>query len=123
MTINRVVIVGRLTRDPELRATPGGLSVCSLRLAVNERVKVDGEWTERPGYFNVTAFGGQGESCSRYLTKGREVVVDGRLRWREWQQEGQKREAVEIVAEQVQFVGGKAAEGAAAQGDDDDIPF
>ena len=107
-SINRVVIVGNLTRDPELRATPGGTSVCSLRVAVNDRVKDPntGEWGDKPNYFDVDVFGAQGERCSQYLARGRQVAVAGRLRWREWEtQDGQKRQAVSIVADNVQFIG------------------
>jgi single-strand DNA-binding protein len=143
--INRVVLVGNLTRDPELRHTPGGTPVCSLRIAVNTRRKdaATGEWTEKPNYFDVTVWGNQGESCAQYLAKGRPVAIDGRLEWREWEaQDGTKRQAVEIVADSVQFLGGRDAAGgepgpgntfvpaaaaAAADADfggaDDDIPF
>ena len=141
--INRVVLVGNLTRDPELRTTPSGTAVCKLRIAVNTRVKdnASGQWTDKPNYFDVTVWGNQGESCAQYLAKGRPAAVDGRLDWREWQtQDGQKREAVEIVAESVQFLGSRsdgdssggnqfvpagATSGSDAdfQGADDDIPF
>ena len=107
-SINSVVIVGNLTRDPELRATPSGTSVCSLRVAVNDRVKdpTTGEWGDKPNYFDVDVFGGQGERSAQYLSKGRQVAVSGRLRWREWEtQDGQKRQAVSIVADTVQFIG------------------
>ena len=107
-SINSVVIVGNLTRDPELRATPSGTSVCSLRVAVNDRVKdpTTGEWGDKPNYFDVDVFGGQGERCAQYLAKGRQVGVAGRLRWREWEtQDGQKRQAVSIMADNVQFIG------------------
>jgi len=107
-SVNVVVLVGNLTRDPELRATPGGTSVCRLGLAVNERTKdpATGEWGERPNYFDIDVFGAQGESCAQYLTKGRQVAVEGRLRWRSWEtQEGQKRSAVSVVANSVQFIG------------------
>ena len=107
-SINSVVIVGNLTRDPELRATPSGTSVCSLRVAVNDRVKdpTTGEWGDKPNYFDVDVFGGQGERCAQYLARGRQVAVAGRLRWREWEtQDGQKRQAVSIVADNVQFIG------------------
>ena len=84
--INRVVLVGNLTRDPELRHTPGGTPVCSLRIAVNSRRKDEsGNWTDKPNYFSVSVFGNQAESCAQYLSKGRPVAVDGRLDWREWQ--------------------------------------
>src|SRR3954468_5645033 len=107
--INRVVLVGNLTRDPELRHTPGGTPVCSLRIAVNSRRKDEsGNWTDKPNYFSISVFGNQAESCAQYLSKGRPVAVDGRLDWREWQaQDGSKRESVEIVAESVQFLGGR----------------
>jgi len=143
--INRVVLVGNLTKDPELRHTPSGTAVCSLRLAVNTPRKdsATGEWTEKPNYFDITVWGNQGESCAQYLAKGRPVAVDGRLEWREWDaQDGTKRQAVEIIADSVQFLGSRGdtegggqpqfvPAGAAAQtenadfaaGADDDIPF
>lgn len=111
-SINRVVIVGNLTRDPELRATPSGTSVCSLRVAVNDRVKDPntGEWGDKPNYFDVDVFGAQGERCAQYLARGRQVAIEGRLRWREWEtQDGQKRQAVSIVADNVQFIGPRDA--------------
>ena len=141
-TINSVVVVGNLTRDPELRHTPSGMAVCSLRIAVNTRGKdaATGQWGEKPNYFDVTVWGQQGESCAQYLAKGRQVGVQGRLEWREWDaQDGTKRQAVEIVADSVQFLGSRAEgeggqqfvpAGAAQAADDfpsaaadDDIPF
>jgi single-strand DNA-binding protein len=140
--INRVVLVGNLTRDPELRNTPSGTAVCSLRIAVNTRRKDStGQWTEKPNYFDITVWGNQGESCAQYLAKGRPVAVDGRLEWREWDaQDGTTRQAVEIIADSVQFLGGRGESGgdggnqfvpagassgsdADFQGSDDDIPF
>jgi single-strand DNA-binding protein len=137
--INRVVLVGNLTRDPELRHTPSGTAVCSLRIAVNTRRKDEtGQWTDKPNYFDITVWGQQGENCAQYLAKGRPVAVDGRLEWREWEaQDGSKRQAVEIVADSVQFLGGRMegeapayVQAGAAGGDDfptspsdDDIPF
>lgn len=107
--INRVVLVGNLTRDPELRHTPGGTPVCSLRVAVNDRKRDEsGNWVDAPNYFSVSVFGNQAENCAQYLSKGRPVGIDGKLRWREWQaQDGSKREAVEVVADSVQFLGGR----------------
>jgi single-strand DNA-binding protein len=108
--VNRVVITGNLTRDPELRSTGGGLSVCSLRVAVNTRRKDQGsgEWVDKPNYFDVTVWGAQGENCAQYLAKGRPVAVDGRLEWREWQdKEGNKRQSVDIIADSVQFLGSR----------------
>jgi single-strand DNA-binding protein len=107
--INRVIITGNLTADPELRALPSGSSVCKLRVACNTRRKdgASGEWVDKPNYFDVTVWGAQGENCARYLSKGRGVAIDGRLEWREWETpEGNKRQAVEIVADSVQFLGG-----------------
>ena len=141
--INRVVLVGNLTRDPELRHTPSGTSVCKLRIAVNSRQKDSstGEWGEKPNYFDVTVWGNQGESCARFLSKGRAVGIDGRLDWREWEaQDGSKRQAVEIIADSVQFLGSRDGGGGdgerqfvpagaandadfAPTGTDDDIPF
>jgi single-strand DNA-binding protein len=144
--INRVVLTGNLTSDPELRSLPSGTSVCSLRVACNTRRKnaSTGEWEDKPNYFNVTVWGAQGENAARYLSKGRPVAIDGRLEWREWEaQDGTKRQAVEIIAENVQFLGGRGdgegqartqfvPEGAGAVasadadfggGGDDDIPF
>ena len=108
--INRVILTGNLTRDPELRSTGGGLAICSLRIASNTRRKdqQSGEWIDKPNYFDVTIFGKQGENAAQYLAKGRPVAIDGRLEWREWQdQQGNNRQSVEIVADNVQFLGGR----------------
>ena len=118
-SINSVVIVGNLTRDPELRATPSGTSVCSLRIAVNDRVKDPGtgEWGDKPNYFDVTVWGNQGENCAQFLSKGRPVGIDGRLDWREWDaQDGTKRQAVEIIADNVQFLGSRDGGGGGGEG-------
>ena len=117
--INRVVLVGNLTRDPEMKHLPSGTALCSLRIAVNTRRKDEsGQWTDKPNYFDVSVWGNQGESCAQYLSKGRPVAIDGRLEWREWEAtDGSgKRQAVEIVADNVQFLGsrGDAATAAAA---------
>jgi single-strand DNA-binding protein len=146
--MNVVVVTGNLTRDPELRTTPNGTSVCKLRVAVNSRRKdaSSGEWVDKPNYFDVTVWGAQGENCATYLSKGRPVAVDGRLDWREWEaQDGSKRQAVEIIANSVQFLGSRGdapsgdgiqassdvpadtsdfeGEKAAVGSKDDDIPF
>jgi single-strand DNA-binding protein len=108
--INRVVITGNLTADPELRSLPSGTSVCSLRLACNTRRKngSTGEWEDKPNYFNITVWGAQGENAARYLHKGRPVAIDGRLEWREWEaQDGTKRQAIDIIADSVQFLGSR----------------
>ena len=108
--INRVVLTGNLTRDPELRSLPSGMSVCSLRVACNTRRKNNstGEWEDKPNFFDVTVWGAQGENCARFLSKGRPVALDGRLEWREWQdQQGNNRQSIEIIADAVQFLGGR----------------
>jgi single-strand DNA-binding protein len=108
--INRVVLTGNLTRDPELRSTGGGTPVCSLRIASNTRRKnqTTGDWEDKPNFFDVTVWGAQGENCARFLAKGRPVAIDGRLEWREWQdKEGNNRQNVEIVADSVQFLGSR----------------
>jgi single-strand DNA-binding protein len=134
--INRVVLTGNLTTDPELHSIPSGTSVCKLRIACNGRRKDDGgEWVNKPNYFDVTIWGAQGENAARYLSKGRSVAIDGRLDWREWEtQDGSKRQAVSIIAETVQFLGSPNGGAASQNGDEpvtagvtsadgDDIPF
>jgi single-strand DNA-binding protein len=122
-SINRVVIVGRLTRDPELRALPSGTSVCGLRIACNSsRRDADGELQEKPNFFDVSVYGGPGESVSHYMRRGSRVAIDGRLEWREWETgDQQKRQAVSIVADTVQFLdspGGRSERMAGSDGDD-----
>jgi single-strand DNA-binding protein len=118
--VNVVVVTGNLTRDPELRSTPGGTSVCKLRVAVNSRRKdgQTGEWVDKPNYFDVTVWGAQGENCANYLSKGRPVAVEGRLDWREWEAKdgGGKRQTVEIIANSVQFLGSRDGSGGGGEG-------
>jgi single-strand DNA-binding protein len=125
--VNRVVLTGNLTRDPELRTTPSGTSVCSLRIACNARRKdpSSGEWADKPNYLDVTVWGAQGENCATYLEKGRPVAIDGRLEWREWEaKDGSgKRQAISIVAERVQFLGSReAANGGGRSAPQSDVP-
>ena len=105
-SINRVVLVGRLTRDPELRALPSGTNVCSLRIACNSsRKDADGEFVERPNFFDVSVYGVRGENVSHYMRRGSRVAIDGRLEWREWETaEQERRQAVSVVADTVQFL-------------------
>jgi single-strand DNA-binding protein len=114
--INRVIITGNLTADPELRSLPSGTAVCKLRVACNTRRKdgASGEWVDKPNYFDVTVWGAQGENCARYLSKGRGVAIDGRLEWRQWENDGQKRSAIDIIADTVQFLGGGQGSGDSA---------
>jgi single-strand DNA-binding protein len=117
--VNVVVITGNLTRDPELRHLGSGTAVCKLRVAVNSRRKdgQTGEWVDKPNYFDVTVWGAQGENCANYLNKGRPVAVEGRLDWREWEdQGGNKRQSVEIIANTVQFLGSRDGSGGGGNG-------
>jgi len=107
--VNVVVITGNLTKDPELRSTNSGTSVCEMRVAVNSRRKdQSGQWVDKPNYFDVVVFGAQGENCANYLSRGRPLAVEGRLDWREWEaKDGGKRQAVQIIANSVQFLGSR----------------
>ena len=116
-SINRVVLVGRLTRDPELRSLPSGSSVCGMRLACNSARKDPdaGTYAERPNYFDVSVFGPAAENVAQYMHKGSRIGVDGRLEWREWETSDQeKRQAVSVVADTVQFLDSPRGEDAEA---------
>jgi single-strand DNA-binding protein len=105
-----VKLTGNLTRDPELRSTPGGMSVLKLRMAVNDRRKnaQSGEWEDVPNYVDVTMFGTRAESLARYLSKGSKIAVEGKLRWSEWESQGEKRSKLEVVADDVEFMSSRA---------------
>ena len=119
--INSVVLVGNLTKDPELRHTPSGTAVTTLRVAVNDRVKRGEEWTDAAYYFDVTVWGRTAENCAQYLAKGRPVGVQGKLTWREWDaQDGSKRQSVEVVADNIQFLGSR--DGGGGGGDQQFVP-
>ena len=117
--INRVTITGNLTRDPEIQSLPSGTEVCRLGVAVNTSRKNQqtGQWEEEPNFFDVTVFGAQGQNCAQYLSKGRPVAIDGRLRWSSWEDKngGGKRSKVDIVAQTVQFLGSRGDGGGQAQ--------
>lgn len=104
--LNRVTLVGRLTRDPEGRTLPDGTAVCSIRLAVSSRGRDEqGNWIDKPNYFDVQVWGRQAESAAKYLSKGRRIGVDGALAWREWKaQDGTNRQSVEVRARDVYFL-------------------
>jgi len=105
--LNKVFLMGNLTRDPELRYVPSGAPVATFGLAVNRRyVTQQGEKKDEVCFVRVVVFGKQAESCSQHLSKGRLVFIEGRLQYRSWEQEGQKRNSLDVVAERVQFLGG-----------------
>ncbi len=107
-SFNQAILMGNLTRDPELRTTPNGQSVCSFSLALNRSYKSkDGDWQEVTDYVDIVAWGPLGERVAQYLTKGRPALVNGRLQSRSWEQDGQKRNKVEVVASDVTFLGGR----------------
>lgn len=107
-SFNQAVLMGNLTRDPELRQTPNGQSVCSFSLALNRRYKgQDGEWQEVTDYIDIVCWAALAERVAQYLSKGRPALVSGRLQSRKWEQDGQKRSKVEVVANDVTFLGGR----------------
>ena len=111
-SFNQVILMGNLTRDPELRQTPNGQNVCSFSLALNRSYKgADGNWQEATDFIDVVAWGPLGERVAQYLTKGRPCLVNGRLQSRAWEQDGQKRSKVEVNAQDVTFLGGPSEGG------------
>ncbi|MDF1541999.1 MAG: single-stranded DNA-binding protein [Anaerosomatales bacterium] len=137
MSINRVVISGNLTRDPELRSTSGGMAVLKLGVAVNDRRKNQqtGEWEDVPNFVDCTIFGTRAEALAQYLSKGQKVAIEGKLRFSSWEsQQGEKRSKLEVVVDEIEFMssrgeggggGGRtfAAPEAADLPSDDEIPF
>jgi single-strand DNA-binding protein len=116
-SFNQVILMGNLTRDPELRQTPTGQNVCSFSLALNRSYKdSSGEWKEATDYIDVVAWGPLGERVSQYLSKGRRCLVQGRLQSRSWEQEGQKRSKVEVLASDVTFLDGRGEGGSDSEG-------
>ena len=106
MSINRVVITGNLTRDGELRSTQSGMHVLGFGVAVNDRRKNQqtGEWEDYPNYIDCAVFGARAESLSRYLSKGAKVAIEGKLRWSQWEREGQKRSKIEVIVDEIEFL-------------------
>lgn len=106
MSINRVIISGNLTRDPELRATASGMPVLGFGVAVNDRRRNQqtGEWEDYPNFIDCTMFGARAESVSRFLSKGSKVAIEGKLRWSQWERDGQKRSKIEVIVDEIEFL-------------------
>lgn len=118
-SFNKVILMGNLTRDPESRVTPGGLTICKLSIAVNRVYSTqDGERKEEVTFVDCDAFGRQAETISKFMTKGRGIMIEGRLRLDQWedQQSGQKRSKLGVVVENFQFVGGRGDEAGGSSG-------
>jgi len=115
--INHVVLVGRLTRDAELKYTAGGQAVCKFSIAVNRRKKNGDQWEDEANFFDIVLWGKQGESLQSYLLKGKMIGVDGELRQDRWQQDGQNRSKVEIIASYIQLLGGTGGSSSGQSGD------
>ena len=114
-SLNRVFLIGNLTRDPEIRYTPSGTSVVSFGLAVNRVFKAQtGEKKEEACFVRIVTFGKQAESCNQYLAKGRSVFIEGRLQYRNWEYEGRKYNALDVIADRVQFLTRAKEDGAAS---------
>jgi len=104
-SFNKVILLGNLTRDPEVRYTPNGIAVASFAIAVNRKYKQGDETKEEVSYIDIVVFGKQAESCGQYINKGDSVLIDGRLQQRRWEtEEGQKRNKLEVVAQSVNFM-------------------
>ena len=109
MSINRVAISGNIGNDPDLRQTASGVQVLSFSVAVNDRVKgEDGQWTDRPNWIDCTMFGARAQSVSRFLSKGSKVAIDGKLRWSQWERDGQKRSKVEVIVDEIEFMASRS---------------
>ena len=106
MSINRVIISGNLARDPELRQTASGLPVLGFGVAVNDRRKNQqtGEWEDYPNFVDCTMFGTRAESVSKFLSKGSKVAIEGKLRWSQWERDGQKRSKIEVIIDELEFM-------------------
>ncbi|NQT58379.1 MAG: single-stranded DNA-binding protein [Bacteroidetes bacterium] len=113
--INMVVLVGRLTRDAELRYTNSGIAVCKFSLAVNRKKRSGDNWEDEVSFIDIVVWGKQGEAISRYLEKGKQVSVAGELRQSRWEQDGQSRSRMEVVANNVQLLGGGSGSGQYSQ--------
>lgn len=119
MSINRVIISGNLTRDPELRSTQSGMAVLSFGVAVNDRRKnpSTGEWEDYPNFVDCTMFGARANSLAQYLSKGTKVAIEGKLRWSQWERDGQKRSKLEVIVDELEFMSSRTNTGGAQQYD------
>ena len=129
-SFNKVMLMGNLTRDPELRFTANGSAVASFGLAVNRKFKQGDEWVDDVCFVDITVWGKQGENCAEYLSKGRPAFIEGYLKFSTWESDGQKRNKLEVVANTVQFLGsrndtsgGSSIEQAQMPPKEDDVPF
>ena len=113
---NRVVLVGNLTRDPELRYISSGTAVTDIGLAVNERVKRNEQWVDEANFFDITLWAARRRSPTKYLSKGSSVLIEGRLKYDTWEKDGQKRSKVKIIGEKMQMLGGRGGDGGGAGG-------
>lgn len=136
--INNVVLVGRLTRDAELKYTNSGLAICNMSIAINRRRKSEDQWIEEANFFNIILWGKRAEALTQYLVKGKQIAIQGELKQNRWEQEGQPRSKVEVVANNIQLLGGRTSNQALSSEDtqsmntdndnkqdnfQDDIPF
>lgn len=115
-SFNRVVLLGNLTRDPELRYIPSGMAVSDIGMAINDRVKRNNEWVEETTFVDVTLWGRTAEVANEYLSKGSSVLIEGRLKLESWEKDGQKRSKLKVVGEKMQMVGGKGGGGGGGGG-------
>ncbi|MEN1681563.1 MAG: single-stranded DNA-binding protein [Planctomycetota bacterium] len=113
---NRVILVGNLTRDPELRHIPSGTAVSEIGLAVNDRVKRGDQWVDETTFVDVTLWARTAEVASEYLSKGSSVLIEGRLRLESWEKDGQKRSKLKVVADKMQMLGGRGGGGGGGGG-------
>lgn len=112
MSINRVNISGNLTRDPDMRATQSGTQILSFGVAVNDRRRnpQSGEWEDVPNFIDCVVFGNRADALQRFLTKGMKVAIEGKLRWSQWERDGQKRSKIEVIVDEVEFLSGSKAQ-------------
>ena len=118
MSINRVLISGNLTRDPELRQTAGGMAILSFGVAVNDRRRnpQSGNWEDYANYIDCTMFGNRANSLSNILTKGMKVAIEGKLRYSQWERDGQKRSKIEVIVDELEFMSSRNGNGNGNQG-------